>query len=169
MKFVDRRAGRLNNFVMPSFLARQLDHFGQQVRSGAGGADGDGSAVADDAAEAVATAVYLLGRIEAAAARAQPTPPAWDESAARRFVPLFRDWFEYATRVVALVRDGNARGFPVEGREEFIHRYNVAKMMAVDFERTAEAQGQWERGERHGRPLEEVMDELRGRTGAAGG
>ena len=147
---------------MASFLVEQVERFGQHVKSGSWRLNGaEPGPASREVAELVSTALHLLDRVEAAAAAEQPPRPAWDEKAARRFVPLFRQWFEQATVVLDLVRECGRRGDPVPGREAFIHRYNVAKVFATDFERTAESQRQWERGDRSGRSLDEVSDELR--------
>jgi hypothetical protein len=149
-----------------SFLAAQLEHFGQDVRAEGWEAQPDFSVLSRDVAEMVATAIHLLDRVEAAAAKSQPARPDWDEARAREFVPIFNVWFEHATAVLMRVRECTARGEPIEGATEFIHRYNAAKLLSVEFERTAALHASREIG-RHGFSLDEVADALqrRGRTG----
>ncbi len=115
----------------------------------------------------VATAMHLLDRLEAAAAERQPPRPAWDPEALRPFIQLFREWFAHATAVLGLARQCKAHGRSVEGLHDFVHRYNLSKSLAVDFDKTVETQASWERGERRDRPLEEVMDELGRQDGTA--
>lgn len=158
----------LNEHVVTAFLADQLDQFGRQVQSDRWKRNENWPLTAANFAEMAATAVHLLDRIEAAAARVQPPPPAWDEAAARPFVPVFQQWFAYATTVLGMARECKSHGHLIPGVAEFIHRYNISKLFATDFEVTAEQHRRWERGELQGRPIEEVMDELRGEAGAAG-
>jgi hypothetical protein len=154
---------------MNSFLADQLEQFGQSVCSPT--EESGETSSAQTVSEMVATAIYLLDRIEKTEAKAHLPRPQWDENTARNSVPLFRKWFEHATAVAERVRDCARRGEGVEGANEFLHRYNAAKMMAVDFERTAAAfrpsNGQIHAG-RQAVPLDEVMNELLRRGGPAG-
>lgn len=154
---------------MTSFLADQLEQFGRLVCSPT--EESGDTASAQTVCEMVATAVYLLDRIENTEAKAQLPRPQWDENTARNSVPLFRKWFEHATAVAERVRDCARRGEVVGDADEFLHRYNAAKMMAVDFERTAAAfrpsNGQTQAG-RQSVPLDEVMNELLRRGGPAG-
>jgi hypothetical protein len=145
---------------MPAFLAEQLDHFGRQVRSDAWKGEHHWAMLAADVGDMVALALHLLDRIEAAAGREQPAPPAWDEAAARRCVPLFRQWFDDASAVLELARACGAQGQSVEGLSEFVHRYNSAKLIATDLDKTASAYRARQRGESNGRPIAEVLDEL---------
>ena len=155
---------------MTSFLAEQLHCLGQRVRAEPDKADRDEWASrAEETAEMMAFAVHLLQRIEAAASRKQPADGAWDEAAAREFIPVYREWFEYATVVRDLRHACKAHGHPVAGAEEFLHGYNRAKMMARDFDSLVAAARAIDEGKRRGRPLSEVADELRGRDRARGG
>jgi hypothetical protein len=142
---------------MDSLVVEQLEHLGDQVREEPWKTEHDWAVLADKAAELTAMAMHVLRRIEAAGARKQPTDrKMWDEAAAREFVPIFQQWFEYATKVKLLRKECKTHGFPVEGTEEFLHAYNLAKIMALDFDRTVESLRRFERGECRGRPLEEV-------------
>jgi uncharacterized protein YukE len=154
---------------MPSFLAQELEQLRRSVDGEQWKRDHEWSALADDASEMAALAVHLLARVDAAAAKKQPAGGGWDEAAARAFVPLFRQWLEYATRVDQARRACKQHGYTVEGADAFLHALNRARIMAVDFESVVEAHRRLERGEARGRPLQEVVDELRGHPGAGGG
>ena len=155
---------------MLSFFADELNHLRQRVQSDVWKRDHDWAALADEAAEMSAMAVHLLMRIEAAASRRQPSEPGmWDESAAREFLPLFRDWFEYASGVRDIRAACKSHGYPVEGAEDFLHAYNRAKMMALDFDALVASVRGIEQGSCRGRPLEEVANELRRQHRAGGG
>jgi hypothetical protein len=153
---------------MPSFLAEELEQLRRRVSGDEWKRDHEWAKLAADVTEMVALALHLLDRIESAAAKEQPVDR-WDESAARRFIPLFRQWFDYATAVNEARRASEEHGYAVDDSARFLHALNRAKMMARDFDSLVESQRRIERGESGGRPLREVMDELRGRSGARGG
>lgn len=154
---------------MASFLAEELEQLRHRLSGDRWQRDHEWAKLAEDVSEMAALAVHLLERIEAAAARKQPAAGGWDEAAAREFVPLFRQWFDYATTVNDVRRATKEHGFDVEGAEEFLRAMNRAKVMALDFEPLTESLKRVGRGESRGRPLQEVMDELPGHPGAGGG
>lgn len=147
-----------------SFLAEQLEHFGEDVEGGHRAAS-DLSA-SSEISEMVALALHFLNRIEAMAARSQPAPPDWDESAARQFLPLFAQWEHHAGRVLAKVRECIRGGIRVEAAEEFIHRYNVTKLLSSELEQTASIYRS--RKSQRGIKLDEVADELQRRSRPSG-
>lgn len=131
--------------------------------------DHEWAALADDVAEMTALAVHLMERIEGLAGRKQPVTRGWDEGAAREFIPLFQQWLEYATVVKNARLACRDHGYAVEGADDFLHAYNRAKLMARDFDTVVESVNRVERGEGRGRPLREIVDELRHRPGTGGG
>ncbi|HXE52692.1 MAG TPA: hypothetical protein VN541_06735 [Tepidisphaeraceae bacterium] len=152
---------------MVSFLNTQLQHFGQDVRSGRWQADDRAGEFPRNVSEMVATALHLLDRLEKSAAAAQPSRPDWSPDEARRFVPAFQVWLEHASAVLEQVRECRNRGFTIERAEEFVHRYNIARLMGEDFEKTVAIYLSREpAAQRRGIPLDEVEDELRRRAGS---
>ena len=154
---------------MVTYLAAHLERLGELVRWYAW-RDPAQHVSPEDVTEAVAHSIFVLDRIENAAGREQPPRPDWDEVAARRWVPAFKTWFEHATVVAQSARACKAQGHPVEGLDEFLHRYNISKMMARDFEQTVEQYRRFQRGEmgRGSVTLSEASHELHRPAGAAG-
>ena len=98
------------------------------------------------------SATHLFHRLEAAGARAQsPDSKAWNEAAARELIPIFQEWFDYATELKELRKNCTTHGYQVEGGEEFLHAYNRSKIMALHFDSVLEASRRIERGESTGR------------------
>lgn len=145
---------------MATFLASEIEHLREQATRGPGdpSVTVDWTARSRDAADLAAVAVVLLDRIDATAARRHP--PTWDEATARREIPLYRAWFDLATAVKDLRSACAAHGAPVEGGDDFYHAYNRAKMMATDFDSLVESNRRFVAGERTGRPLNEILDEV---------
>ena len=122
--------------MMSPFLSEQIERFGEISESDRWRTEPADAERARDIAELAATAIFLLDRLETAAAREQPARPAWDVAAARRFAPLFCDWYAHASTVLKLIKESHSRGQAVEGASEFIHRFNAAKLLAVDMDHT---------------------------------
>jgi hypothetical protein len=155
---------------MAPLLIQQLENLGTQVRQDACRQSQDWAALATDVERLTAAAIEAFRQIEsAAAARQSPDPNAWSEAAAREFIPAFENWLAYALELKALRRDCKARGHPAAGAPEFLHAIIRSKIYGPDFDSILESLRRIERGESRGRPLEEVMDELRRQDRTAGG
>jgi hypothetical protein len=139
-----------------SFLSEQLDRFGRSIRAEDTQQENNGPSVSD-VAEMVATAMHLLDRIEARAAKGQPARPGWSEEAARQCVPLFVQWQQHAAKVLEMVRAFAQNGIEIEQANELLHRWNLAKSLATEFERTAVL---YRSPPSRGTPLNSIANEL---------